>query len=85
VLVRCVSAEQCCLLVALMYVRQTCVFCIPQEMITTLVSGPLLALAVIGSTDTVQQLRELCGPVDPEVAKALRPGAYSSTLEAPSP
>jgi nucleoside diphosphate kinase len=49
-------------------------------MITTLVSGPLLALAVVGGTDTVEQLRELCGPVDPEVAKALRPGTYSDTL-----
>jgi hypothetical protein len=45
-------------------------------MITTLVSGPLLALAVVGGTDTVEQLRELCGPVDPEVATALRPGTY---------
>mmetsp|Transcript_26371 Transcript_26371/g.26617 ORF Transcript_26371/g.26617 Transcript_26371/m.26617 type:complete len:331 (+) Transcript_26371:110-1102(+) len=43
-------------------------------MATHLVSGPCLALLITGnSPDLVNEFRELCGPVEPEVASTLRP------------
>ncbi|KAI8904418.1 nucleoside diphosphate kinase [Gorgonomyces haynaldii] len=42
-------------------------------MLDHLTSGPLVALEITGSDDIVQKFREFCGPVDPELAKKLRP------------
>eukprot|EP00440_Ansanella_granifera_P065168 gb/GFBE01070664.1/.p1 GENE.gb/GFBE01070664.1/~~gb/GFBE01070664.1/.p1 ORF type:complete len:341 (+),score=86.00 gb/GFBE01070664.1/:1-1023(+) len=42
-------------------------------MISELASGNLLAIEVRGGDDVVPRLRELCGPVDVEIAKHLRP------------
>jgi len=42
-------------------------------MITELASGTILALEVRGQEDVVQRFRELCGPVDVEIARHLRP------------
>ncbi|GAQ77823.1 Nucleoside diphosphate kinase [Klebsormidium nitens] len=45
-------------------------------LVDELKSGPLIALEVTsrdGSPDVVQELREFCGPADPEIGKVLRP------------
>jgi nucleoside-diphosphate kinase len=45
-----------------------------EEMMTHLTSGAVLALVLSsGSGDVVEAFREVCGPDDPEVARALRP------------
>lgn len=47
------------------------------NMVTELCSGPCLVLEIHGAT-ALSSFRELCGPVDPEMARHLRP----STLRA---
>ena len=45
------------------------------EMVRELSSGPCLALRIAADTeDVVARFRQLCGPADPAVAKAIRPG-----------
>lgn len=39
-------------------------------MVSELASGPLVCIEIIGS---VNDLRQLCGPSDPEIAKVIRP------------
>jgi nucleoside-diphosphate kinase len=41
--------------------------------IEQLCSGPLLAVMVSGDEGVVSQFREFCGPLEPELAKVLRP------------
>lgn len=36
-------------------------------------SGPVLALMISGSNDVVEEFRSFCGPLEPELAKVLRP------------
>lgn len=44
------------------------------NMVTEICSGPCIALEITGKgSDTASQLRELCGPSDPEIARHLRP------------
>lgn len=43
------------------------------SMMQNLVSGPLLAVMVSGGPDVVQEFRELCGPLEPELGRILRP------------
>ncbi|XP_078115975.1 nucleoside diphosphate kinase homolog 7 isoform X1 [Sander vitreus] len=42
------------------------------SMVTELCSGPCMVLEIHG-TDVPQSFRELCGPVDPEISRHLRP------------
>ncbi len=42
-------------------------------MVAQLASGPCIAIEVRGDYDTVGRLRALCGPIDVEIAQALRP------------
>lgn len=46
------------------------------QMCLQLVSGPCIAMEVLGKTDnsnSYQELRSLCGPVDPDIARQIRP------------
>ena len=43
------------------------------DMVTQLCSGPCIALEVYSDDDAHGKFRKLCGPVDPELAKYLRP------------
>jgi nucleoside-diphosphate kinase len=36
-------------------------------------SGPVLALMISGSSSIVEEFRSFCGPLEPELAKVLRP------------
>ena len=38
-------------------------------------SGPVLAVMVSGSSNIVEDFRAFCGPLEPELAKVLRPGS----------
>ena len=42
-------------------------------MMDQLMSGPLLAVMVSGGENVVEEFRELCGPLEPELGKKLRP------------
>lgn len=45
-------------------------------MVLQLSSGPCIALEVMGKTDnsnSYSELRGICGPMDPEIAKQIRP------------
>ncbi|KAJ3276848.1 Nucleoside diphosphate kinase 7 [Terramyces sp. JEL0728] len=42
-------------------------------MLTQLTAGPLIAIELVGDKDIVQKFREFTGPVDPALAKQLRP------------
>ena len=43
------------------------------DFIQNICSSPVLAVSVEGSPDVVEEFREFCGPVYPEIAKILRP------------
>lgn len=41
-------------------------------------SGPCIALEIVGGEGVVEQLREFCGPNDPEIARQIRPNTLRS-------
>ncbi|KAJ3017935.1 Nucleoside diphosphate kinase 7 [Thoreauomyces humboldtii] len=43
------------------------------SMLNHLTSGPMIALEITGKPDIVNAFREFCGPMDPELARVLRP------------
>eukprot|EP00003_Mantamonas_plastica_P008101 TRINITY_DN1699_c1_g2_i1.p1 TRINITY_DN1699_c1_g2~~TRINITY_DN1699_c1_g2_i1.p1 ORF type:complete len:343 (-),score=95.56 TRINITY_DN1699_c1_g2_i1:231-1259(-) len=43
------------------------------DMVEQLTSGPFLALEICAPEDTVENFRALCGPIDSEIARLLRP------------
>jgi nucleoside-diphosphate kinase len=49
-------------------------------MISEIASGVCIVLEVRAGGEPVQQLRELCGPYDVEIAKHLRPGTLRASL-----
>ncbi|CAE7635454.1 NME7, partial [Symbiodinium microadriaticum] len=49
------------------------VFSAYSKTIEEVCSGPVLALMVSGSDNIVEEFRAFCGPIEPELAKVLRP------------
>lgn len=42
------------------------------KMMDHLCSGPVVAVAIVGSENVVKEFREFCGPIEPLVAQTLR-------------